>query len=83
MLERLGPRRCTAVIHSSGVGLAFAGIRPLEFSLRDFEDTALRDKFGFANLREGRYTSSEMDGGWTEAIEAEYQEWRKTHGLED
>lgn len=32
-----------AVIHSSGVGLAFAGIRPLEFSLRDFEDTALRD----------------------------------------
>jgi regulator of RNase E activity RraA len=45
-------------------------------------DTALRDKFGLGRLREGRYTSSQMDSKWTEDIDADFAEWSKTNSLD-
>ena len=47
------------------------------------ENTALRDKFGLQRLREGRYTSSQMDSKWTDDIEADFAEWRKTNSLDE
>jgi len=39
------------------------------------EDMRLREVFGFTRLREGIYTSAEMDTKWTNAIEADYAGW--------
>ena len=39
------------------------------------EETRLREAFGFTRLREGVYTSSQMDTKWTEEIEADYAGW--------
>ena len=39
------------------------------------EDMRLREVFGFTRLRQGIYTSSEMDTKWTESIERDYAGW--------
>lgn len=39
------------------------------------EAMRLREAFGFARLREGVYTSSQMDTRWTPEIEADYAAW--------
>ena len=48
--------------------------------------THLREQFSHSRLREGTYTSSQMDTKWTDEIVADFEEWRKTHklaGIED
>jgi len=47
------------------------------------EDVRLRDRFGKQCLREGRYTPGQIDRKWTEDIEADFAEWRKTHGQDE
>jgi len=42
------------------------------------ETIRLRDRFGHQRLREGKYTPGEIDRAWSEAIEADFEEWRKT-----
>jgi regulator of RNase E activity RraA len=44
------------------------------------ETIRLRDRFGHQRLREGKYTPGEIDRSWSEAIEADFEEWRKTNG---
>jgi regulator of RNase E activity RraA len=39
------------------------------------EATRLSEEFGFTRLREGVYTSAQMDTKWTEAIETDYSAW--------
>jgi regulator of RNase E activity RraA len=39
------------------------------------ETMRLREAFGFTRLREGVYTSSQMDTAWTDEIEADYAGW--------
>jgi 4-hydroxy-4-methyl-2-oxoglutarate aldolase len=41
------------------------------------EDIRVRDEFGHQRLREGRYTPGEIDRAWSEAIEADFQAWRR------
>ena len=41
------------------------------------ERTHLREIFGLQRLREGIYTSAQMDTKWTEAIESDFADWRK------
>lgn len=41
------------------------------------EDLQMRDKFGKQRIREGRYTSGEIDTKWTEKIEQDYNIWLK------
>ena len=43
------------------------------------ERTRVREIFGLQRLREGTYTSAEMDTKWTEPIEADFAEWFKTN----
>jgi regulator of RNase E activity RraA len=42
------------------------------------EEIRLRDRFGKQRLREGKYTPGEVDRKWSEAIEADFAEWKKT-----
>jgi len=39
------------------------------------ENKRLREVFGFLRLREGVYTSSQMDSEWTDEIQADFAEW--------
>jgi regulator of RNase E activity RraA len=43
------------------------------------ERVRLRDLFGFDRLREGRYTSGQIDSGWTDDIERDYLGWLEQH----
>jgi len=47
------------------------------------ELTRLREVFSFQRLREGVYSASQMDTKWTEEIEADFAEWRKTNTPKD
>ena len=40
------------------------------------ERTRLREIFGLQRLREGVYTSAQMDTRWTDEIEADFRQWR-------
>lgn len=42
------------------------------------EEVNLRDRFGHQRLREGVYTPGEIDRKWSEEIEKDFDEWRKT-----
>ena len=41
------------------------------------EEIRLRDQFGHQRLREGRYTPGEIDRRWSEAIEADFAQWKE------
>jgi regulator of RNase E activity RraA len=47
------------------------------------ENMRLREAFGFQRLREGVYTSSQMDTQWTPEIEADFANWRSRHTPEE
>lgn len=43
------------------------------------EVVRLRDMFGLQRLREGVYTSSQIDARWTEEIERDFSQWLNDH----
>lgn len=43
------------------------------------ELTRLRDMFGHARLRAGTYTAGQIDGRWTDTIEADFTAWLRQH----
>ena len=43
--------------------------------VRSSEITRLRDEFGHARLRARVYTAGQIDGRWTDAIEADFTQW--------
>lgn len=54
---------------------------PPEFAkevVEQSEEIRLRDRWGHQRLREGKYLPGQVDGGWTEEMQADYKEWRKT-----
>ena len=40
------------------------------------ETTRLRDQWGQMRLREGLYTSGQVDGNWTDGMRADFEAWR-------
>ena len=60
-------------------GVMFIPPQLAEQVVRDSERTHLRDVFGQARIREGRYTAGQIDTGWTAAIEADYDQWLKAN----
>ena len=40
------------------------------------EDIRLRDEFGHLRLREGKYTPGEVDRKWSDAMEADFKDWK-------
>jgi hypothetical protein len=43
------------------------------------ERTQLRETFQFQRIHENVYNSHQMDSKWSEEIEEDYREWRKTN----
>jgi len=59
-------------------GVIFIPPHLVEEVVTTSEDTRLRDEFGKQRLREGKYTSGQIDVSvWADEIEADFQEWRK------
>lgn len=56
-------------------GVLFIPPQLAEKVVRLSENTRLRDLFGHARLREGKYTAGEIDARWTDAIEADFFRW--------
>jgi len=43
------------------------------------ELVSLRDAFGKGRLKEGKYTPGQIDGQWTDEIEADFSQWLEDH----
>jgi regulator of RNase E activity RraA len=56
-------------------GVIFVPPQLAERVVESSEITRLRDEFGHARLRAGAYTAGQIDGRWTEAIEADFTAW--------
>ena len=71
------------VVLGTLTGVLFIPPHLAEEVVEHSERTRLREIFSHQRLREGIYTSSQMDTKWTDEIVADFDEWRKTHSLED
>jgi len=56
-------------------GVIFIPPQLAERVVESSELTRLRDEFGHARLRAGTYTAGQIDGRWTEPIEADFTAW--------
>jgi regulator of RNase E activity RraA len=56
-------------------GVVFIPPQLAEQVVRTSEITRLRDEFGHARLRAGVYTAGQIDGRWTDPIEADFTQW--------
>jgi regulator of RNase E activity RraA len=56
-------------------GVLFIPPQLAERVVQSSEITRLRDDFGHARLRAGVYTAGQIDGRWTDAIEADFTRW--------
>jgi len=82
---RVGEATCMPgdVVLSSITGLLFIPPHLAEEVVLHSERTHLREVFSHTRLREGIYTSSQMDTKWTPEIDADFAEWVKTYSPED
>ena len=82
---RVGDATCMPgdVVLGTMTGILFIPPHLAEEVVEHSERTHMRELFSHTRLREGIYNSSQMDTKWTEVIEADFDEWRKTHKFED
>lgn len=64
-------------------GVLFIPPHLAEAVVQHSERTHMRELFSHQRLREGVYNSSQMDTKWTDAIEEDFEAWRKEHGYDD
>jgi len=78
---RIGNATCMPgdVVLGTPSGILFIPPHLAEECVVSAERVLIRDMFGLQRLREGVYTSAEMDTRWTPEIEADFAEWRKTN----
>ncbi|MGH2354334.1 MAG: RraA family protein [Chloroflexota bacterium] len=65
------------IVLGTRTGLIFIPPHLAQEVVERSEHIRLRDEFGHQRLREGKYTPGEIDRAWSEAIEADFAEWRK------
>jgi regulator of RNase E activity RraA len=58
-------------------GVLFIPPQLAERVVKYSEYTQLRDQFGHQRLREGKYTSGQIDARWSEPIEADFVSWMR------
>lgn len=82
---RIGAATCMPgdVVIGTYTGVLFVPPQLAQEVLEHAERTHLREVFSHTRLREGIYTSSQMDTKWTPEIVADFEEWRKTHSLDE
>jgi len=64
-------------------GVTFIPPHLAEEVVEQSERTRLRDIFGLQRLREGKYTSHQMDTKWTPEVDEDFARWRTENTLED
>jgi regulator of RNase E activity RraA len=76
---RIGQAICMPgdVVLGTPAGVVFVPPHLAQEVVEYSEDLRLRDYFGFQRLREGVYTSAQIDAKWTDEIEADYNRWLK------
>ena len=82
---RIGDAICMPgdVVLGTYTGVLFIPPHLAEEVVEHAEQTYMRELFSHQRLREGIYNSSQMDTQWTTEIEADFEEWLKTHTLDD
>ncbi len=66
------------IVLGSLTGVIFIPPHLVEEVVTTSEEIRIRDEFGKQRLREGKYTSGQIDVSvWADEIEADFQEWRK------
>jgi regulator of RNase E activity RraA len=60
-------------------GVVFIPPQLAEKVVTTSEVVRLRDLFGHQRLREGKYTSGQIDTRWAEAIERDFSQWLRDH----
>ncbi len=76
---RIGRALCMPgdVVHGTKSGVTFVPAHLAQDTVEYSEKLRMREAFGFAMVRKGKYNSSQVDSEWTKEMEAEYEEWRK------
>lgn len=76
---RVGAATCVPgdVVLGTLTGIMFIPPHLAQEVVEHSERTHLRERFSHQRLREGVYTSSQMDTKWPEAIEADFEAWRQ------
>ena len=67
------------VVLGTYTGVLFIPPHLAEEVVEHSERTHMRERFSHQRLREGIYTSSQMDTKWTPEIEADFCLWCKAH----
>ncbi len=80
---RIGEAICLPgdIVIGTYTGILFVPPQLAEEVLEHAERTHLREVFSHMRLRQGIYTSSQMDTQWTPEIVADFDEWRKTYSI--
>ncbi|MFC2112844.1 RraA family protein [Bacteroidota bacterium] len=60
-------------------GVIFIPAHLAEKVVKTSEIVRLKDAFGFMCLKEGRYTPGQIDGRWSEEINADFEKWLEDH----
>jgi hypothetical protein len=63
------------VVPGRNGGVIFIPPQLAERVVQSSELTRLRDEFGHARLKAQVYTAGQIDGRWTDAIEADFTAW--------
>jgi regulator of RNase E activity RraA len=78
---RIGNAICMPgdVVLGTPAGVLFVPPHLAEECCSKAEKTNLRDRFGLGRVREGVYSTAQIDSAWTSEIWADFQAWRKDH----
>ncbi len=71
------------VVLGTPTGVIFVPPHLAQEVVESSENVRMRDYFGKMRIREGRYTPGEVDRGWSDEMNADYEGWKKTIKLED
>ncbi|TDY45295.1 regulator of RNase E activity RraA [Alicyclobacillus sacchari] len=83
---RIGGAICMPgdVVLGTPAGVTFIPPHLAEEICVSAEKTRLRDMFGFVRIREGKYSSSDIDvAEWAPEIEEDFRRWRETNTPDD
>lgn len=76
---RIGRAICLPgdVVHGTKSGVTFVPAHLAQETVEYSERTRMREAFGFAMVRKGKYNSSQVDSEWTKDMEAEFAQWKE------
>jgi len=76
---RIGRAICMPgdIVHGTKSGITFVPAHLAQETVEYSEKTRMREAFGFAMVRKGKYNSSQVDSEWTKDMEAEFEDWKK------